>query len=326
VSQKDHLPQQNRSPREDVYSRVTARIVADLEAGTRPWMKPWSTTHTAGRITRPLRSNGTPYRGMNVLLLWSEALAKGYTAPTWMTYRQASKLGAQVRKGEQGSLVVYANQITRSETDDQGEEHEHSISFMKGYTVFNVAQIEGLPGSYHSLAADPLSPPARIAVAERFAAATAADIRHGGDRAFYAPPHDFVQMPPFEAFPEAERYYGVLLHELTHWTGHSSRLDRHFDDGRRFGSAGYAFEELIAELGAAFVCADLGVTPEVREDHAAYLASWLEVLKQDKRAIFTAASQAQRAADHLIGLQPSYDAMGDSGLPVPMAQAVAATR
>ena len=291
------------SPREDVYSRVTVRIVADLEQGTRPWLKPWSATHTAGRITRPLRANGQPYRGMNVLLLWGEAVANGYTAPIWMTYRQAQELGAQVRKGEHGALVVYADRFTKTETNDMGEPHEREIPFMKGYTVFNVEQVDGLPGHYY--ARPETLPPnvERIERADRFAAATGADIRHGGNRAFYAPARDFVQMPPFEAFRDAESYYATLTHELTHWTGHTTRCAREFEKGHRFGSEGYAFEELVAELGAAFLCADLGITPEVRDDHAAYLASWLKVLKGDKRAIFSAAAHAQRAADYLLALQ-----------------------
>lgn len=291
------------SPREDVYSRVTARIVADLEQGTRPWLKPWSVTHTAGRITRPLRANGQPYRGMNVLLLWGEAVANGYTAPIWMTYKQAQELGAQVRKGERGSLVVYADRISKTETDDKGEEHAREIPFMKGYTVFNVEQVEGLPGHYYAQPTQPLPTAQRIESAERFAAATGAEVRHGGNRAFYAPARDFVQMPPFEAFKDAESYYSTLTHELTHWTGHATRCQREFGKGHRFGSEGYAFEELVAELGAAFLFADLGITPEVRDDHAAYLASWLKVLKQDKRAIFSAAAHAQRAADYLLAFQ-----------------------
>lgn len=290
-------------PREDVYSRVTARIVADLEQGTRPWLKPWSVTHTAGRITRPLRASGLPYRGVNVLLLWGEALANGYTAPVWMTYRQAQELGGQVRKGEHGSLVVYADRISKTETNDKGEEHERQIPFMKGYTVFNVEQVDGLPDHYYAQPTNPLPAAQRIDTAERFAASTRADVRHGGNRAFYAPARDFVQMPPFEAFRDAESYYATLTHELTHWTGHASRCARDFEKGHRFGSEGYAFEELVAELGAAFLCADLGITPEPREDHAAYLAHWLKVLKQDKRAIFSAAAHAQRAADYLLALQ-----------------------
>lgn len=296
------------TPRADVYARVTARIVADLEQGTRPWLKPWSVTHTAGRITRPLRSNGQPYRGVNVLLLWGEAMAKGYSAPLWLTYKQAQELGAQVRKGETGSLVVYANSVTRTATNEKGEEQEREIPFMKGYTVFNAEQVDGLPAHYYAQPAQPLPAAQRIEAAERFTAATGATIRHGGNRAFYAPAQDVVQLPPFEAFKDAESYYATALHELTHWTGHTSRCARDFEKGHRFGSEGYAFEELVAELGAAFLCADLGITPEPREDHAAYLASWLKVLQGNTRAIFSAAAHAQRAADFLQALQPASEA------------------
>lgn len=297
--------------REDVYARVTARIVEELEKGARPWLKPWSVTHTAGRITKPLRANGTPYRGVNVLLLWGEAMANGYTAPIWMTYKQAQELGAQVRKGERGSLVVYADRFTKTEKDDSGEDRAREIAFMKGYTVFNVEQVDGLPAHYYAKPENPLPLTARIEAAERFAANTRATIKHGGNRAFYAPHPDFVQLPPFEAFKDAESYYATLTHELTHWTGHASRCAREFEKGHRFGSEGYAFEELVAELGAAFLCADLGITPEPREDHAAYLASWLKVLKGDKRAIFSAAAHAQRAADYLLGLQDTEEGTPD---------------
>lgn len=289
----------------DIYTRVTEQIVVDLEKGVRPWMKPWSAGNTEGRIVRPLRHNGEPYRGINVLMLWSAAIEKGYAAPHWMTFRQAKEMGAHVKKGEQGTLVVYAGAITRAEIDDAtGEEAEREIPFLKGYTVFNVQQIEGLSERYGVPAepVTPASPLARIAQAESFFAATGADIRHGGHRAFYAPGLDLVQMPPFEAFRDAESYYATLAHEVTHWTSHKSRLDRSFGR-KRFGDEGYAMEELVAELGAAFLSADLALTPEVREDHAAYIGSWLKVLKGDKRAIFTAASHAQRAADFLHGTQ-----------------------
>lgn len=285
----------------DIYTRITDQIVADLEKGVRPWMKPWSAGNTEGRIVRPLRHNGEPYRGINVLMLWSAAIEKGYAAPHWMTFRQAKEIGAHVKKGEQGTLVVYAGAITRIEADDAtGEEAEREIPFLKGYTVFNVEQIEGLPERYGMPAepVPPASPLARIAQADSFFAATGADIRHGGHRAFYAPGPDLVQMPPFEAFRDAESYYATLAHEMTHWTSHKRRLDRSFGR-KRFGDEGYAMEELVAELGAAFLSADLALTPEVREDHAAYIGSWLKVLKGDKRAIFTAASHAQRAADFL---------------------------
>lgn len=286
----------HQAPRQDVYSRVTATIIASLEAGVRPWQKPWNAAHAAGHITRPLRANGQPYRGVNVLLLWGEAEAKGYTAPIWMTYKQATTLGAQVRKGEHGSLVVYADKFTKTETDGDGHETERAIPFMKGYTVFNVEQVDGLPAHFHAKAEAP-QPVARIPQAEAFFLCTGATVQHGGNRAFYAPSRDVVQMPPRESFRDPESYVATLAHELTHWTAHPSRLAREL--GKRFGDHAYAAEELIAEMGSAFLCADLGITPELRDDHAAYLAHWLQVLKTDNRAIFTAASQAQRAADYL---------------------------
>jgi antirestriction protein ArdC len=290
---------------------VTARILADLEQGVRPWVKPWHADPTAGSINRPLRANGTPYQGVNVLLLWGEAVEKGYAAPFWMTFKQAAGIGAQVRKGEHGALVVYADRITRSETDTTGEAVEKEICFMKAYTVFNVEQIDGLPAHYFAASLPRPEARQRIAAAEAFFAGTGADIRTGGNHAFYSPTGDFIQLPPFEAFRDAESHAATLAHELTHWTRHPSRLDRDF--GRqRYGDAGYAREELVAEMGAAFLCADLGLTPETREDHAAYIASWLEVLNHDPRFIFTAASAAQRAVDFLHGLQPRTETAAEA--------------
>lgn len=287
----------------DVYTRITSKIIADLEQGVRPWMKPWNAEHAAGRITKPLRHNGQPYNGINILMLWSAAVSEGYAAPIWMTYRQAAELGGQVRKGQKGELVVYANTITRKETDaETGEEADQTIPYMKGYTVFNVDQIDGLPSHYYQLAEPALDPVQRIEAAETFFAATGSVVRYGGNQAYYTITQDRIQMPPFEAFQDAESYYATLAHESTHWTRHPSRLDRDFGR-KRSGDAGYAREELVAELGAAFLSADLGLTPELREDHSAYIASWLEVLKSDKRAIFQAASHAQRAVDFLHGLQ-----------------------
>ena len=288
--------------RKDVYNRVTDRIIADLEKGVRTWLKPWNAGHTAGKITRPLRHNGIPYQGMNILLLWGESLDKGYSAPIWITFKQAQELGGHVRKGEHGSLVVYANKVTRTETDDKGEEVERQIPFMKGYTVFNVEQIEGLPAHYYGKSENPLPIAERLDYAERFIANTGITVQHGGNSAYYAPAKDLVQMPPFEAFKDKESYYATILHELVHATSHKTRLDRSFN-AKRFGDNGYAREELVAELGAAFLSADLGITPEIREDHAAYLAHWLKALKEDSRAIFSAAAHAQRAADFLQALQ-----------------------
>jgi antirestriction protein ArdC len=288
--------------RTDLYTRVTTRILADLERGVRPWLQPWHAANASGRVTRPLRHNGIPYRGVNILILWGEALAKGYAAPHWMTYRQATALGAHVRKGEHGTLVVYTDTCTRTETNDEGDDVERHIPFLKSYTVFNVEQIDGLPAPYHATPAPQGDPLPLIASAEGFFAATGAVVRHGGDRAYYAPGPDVIQLPPPEAFRDAASYAATKGHELVHWTKHATRLARDFG-GTRFGDAGYAREELTAELGAAFLCADLGITPEPREDHAAYLASWLRALRADTRAIFTAAAHAQRAVDYLHSLQ-----------------------
>jgi len=292
-----------QNERQDVYTRVTGKIVADLEQGVRTWMKPWNAGNTAGRIVRPLRFNGVPYSGINILMLWAESTVQGFSSPTWMTFRQASELNAHVRKGEKGSLVVYANSITRTEAGEQGEESEREIHYMKGYTVFNVEQIEGLPELYYTKPEVNTTPVERIAKAEAFFAATKADVRYRGDRAFYAAEGDYIQMPVIEAFKDAESFYSTLGHESAHWTKHPSRLDRDF--GRKqWGDEGYAREELVAELASAFLCADLGITPEVRADHASYIAEWLDVLKNDKRAIFSAASHAQKAVDFLHGLRP----------------------
>jgi antirestriction protein ArdC len=296
--------------RRDIYQEITDQIVADLKRGVCPWQRPWKADYMEGRVSLPLRHNGTAYRGINILALWMAALAKGYRAPIWMTFKQALDLGGAVRKGEKGSLSVYADTFTRMEVDSaSGEETETDIPFLKAYTVFNVEQIDGLPAHYYP-APDPepaCCPLPRIARAEAFFAATGATIRQGGNQAYYTLGSDHVQMPPFEAFIDAESYYATLAHECTHWTRHPSRLHRSFDQ-KRFGDEGYAMEELVAELGAAFLCASLALTNELRDDHACYLGHWLKILKADTRAIFTAAAHAQRAADFLQSLQPGAEA------------------
>jgi len=289
--------------RPDVHARVTARILADLERGVRPWMRPWEAGHAGGRIVRPLRATGQPYRGINTLMLWMTAVERGYASPYWMSYRQAQVLGGQVRRGEHGTLVVFAGTLTRPEQTGEGEESEREIPFLKSYTAFNAAQIDGLPDRFRAPAPVAVEPMQRIGVAERFFAATGIAIRYGGVKAFYALGGDYVQMPPFEAFCDAESFAAVLGHEMVHATRHPKRLNR--DLGRkRWGDAGYAAEELVAEIGSAFLCADLGITPEVREDHAAYIATWLTVLRNDARVIVSAAAHAQRAVDFLHALQP----------------------
>lgn len=230
-----------------------------------------------------------------------------FSAPIWMTFRQAIELGGHVRKGETGSPVVYASTCKLAGTDGQdGDDEERSIPFLKAYTVFNIEQIEGLPPDYHASARPAANRDERIQTTEAFFAATGAEIRHGGSSACYIPSLDRIHIPAFADFHDAESYYATLAHEMTHWTRHESRLHRDF--GReRFGDEGYAMEELVAELGAAFLCADLDIELTVRDDHASYIASWLKVLKSDSRAVFTAAAHAQRAADFLHGLQQTVE-------------------
>ena len=286
----------------DIYETVTNKIIADLEQGELTWRKPWSASNMDGKITKPLRHNGMPYNGINILMLWAASIEAGFLSPYWMTFKQAKELGAHVKKGERGNLVVYANTITRTEEQDDGSEEARTIPFLKGYSVFNVEQIEGLPEHYYSRPEPIIAPEQRIAHAESFFSNTGVDIRHGGNSAHYSGGSDHVQMPFFESFRSPEAYYATLAHELTHWTKHPKRLDREFGR-KRWGDEGYAREELVAELGAAFLCSDLDLSPEPRADHAAYIQSWLKVLKEDKRAIFSAAAHAQRAADFLHALQ-----------------------
>jgi antirestriction protein ArdC len=289
--------------RTDIYTRITNRIVADLENGVRPWQKPWTAEHAAGRISRPLRHNAVPYRGINVLNLWCEAEERGFANPYWLTYKQAQEIGGQVRKGEKSALVVFAGTFTRTEATDDGEDQERDIPFLRGYAVFNAEQIDDLPAHFHQpVPQSPLDPIERDAIAETFLSNIPAEVRHGGDRAYYAIYPDYIQLPPFESFRDAGSYYATRAHETCHWTRHESRLNREFGR-KKWGDEAYAFEELVAELGSAYLCADLGLTPDLREDHAAYIASWLTVLRDDKRAIFTAAAHAERAADYLHRFQ-----------------------
>lgn len=294
------MPRPADHARPDIHARITRQIIEQLEAGVRPWARPWT---TSAATTRPLRHDGTPYSGINIILLWNEAASRGFTRSTWMTFRQAIAMGGCVRKGEHGATVVYANQLVRAETDEGGEEVETRIGFLKAYTVFNLDQIDGLGDHYPPTPDDIANPDARITGAETFFRNCRADLRHGGGSAFYAPGPDHVQMPDFASFHGAAGYYATLAHEMIHWTRHTTRLDR--DMGRRrHGDPGYAREELVAELGAAFLCADLGLEPEPREDHAAYIGSWLRVLNDDTRLVFSAAAHAHRAVQYLHGLQP----------------------
>lgn len=288
--------------RRDIYQDITNKIVAQLENGIRPWLKPWNAEHAAGRITRPLRHNGVPYHGINILMLWDSAEQQGFVSPYWLTFKQAQALGGSVKKGEKGSPVVYASTFEKTDPDSSDEDSKQIIPFLKRYTVFAADQCEGLPERYYRMKQSLNKGIERLAVADAFFRATQADIREGGSKAYYAISSDHIQMPKLECFRDAESHAATLSHELCHWTRHPIRLDRRVGR-KRWGDEGYAMEELVAELGSAFLCADLSITPEVVPDHAAYLASWLKVLKDDKRAIFSAASMASKAVDYLHSLQ-----------------------
>lgn len=292
------------SARPDLYARVTDAIVADLETGVRPWVQPWASGLSGGSVRRPLRANGQPYSGVNVLLLWSEALARGFVAPMWMTFRQALQLGGHVRKGARGATVVYANRFRRTERDAQGGDVDKWIPFLKAYTVFNIDEIEDLPVAFRPEPPPPAQPERRVAAVQAFFDALGADIRYGGGQAYYALDGDYVRVPSEAAFPDIDDFYATLAHECVHWTRHPTRLDRDFGR-KRWGDDGYAREELVAELGAAFLCADLALELTPRPDHASYIESWLTVHKDDRRLIFTAAAHAQRAADFLHRRQVS---------------------
>ncbi|RIV87490.1 ArdC family protein [Aurantiacibacter zhengii] len=281
----------------DTYQEVTDRVIAALEAGTKPWEAGWD---GAGSLQEPRRANGLPYRGINVLLLWMAAAENGWNGQHWVTFKQAKACGAKVRKGEKGTRIVFFKQLDVERENDAGETEQARIPMLRTYTVFNADQVDDLP---EGIATAPIAPtPGLERDQEREDAlrSCGARITEGGTRAFYQPVADCITMPDFERFADGGQYLATLAHELCHWTGHKSRLDRNLTAQGPFGSPGYAQEELVAELGAAFIGARLGIAGDHIENHAAYLGSWLKALKNDKRHIFKAAAAAQRAADLVL--------------------------
>lgn len=289
--------------RRDIHAEITAQLIAAIEADpgrpSLPWRRsPAPLFMPENALTKNL------YNGINVVSLWVSAECQGFEAPIWATYRQWAELGAQVRKGEKSSLVVfykeYETDPSPDNADDDGKRRVARASY-----VFNASQVDGfsLPD-----ASQPLGPVERIEAADRFIRGTGARIEHGGERAFYRPSTDHIQMPDEDRFcgtdtmTRSEAYFAVLAHECIHWSGSDKRLARQF--GKRFGDAAYAAEELVAEIGSAFLCAELCITQDTRPDHAQYLSQWLKLLKDDSRAVFTAAARASEAVSYLKRLQP----------------------
>lgn len=277
----------------DIYQTVTDQIIQALEAGTPPWLPSWQ----GGEFSLPENfASGHRYRGINILLLHLAAMNRSYNVSRWLTFKQALELGGHVRKGESGTQIVFFKQLEIAEQVDAGDPQRRIIPLLRSFTVFNIAQVDGLPES--SIPALPMHEWDSLAAAEMLLADSGARIQHGGNRAYYRPSDDIIQLPPREWFPTAADYYATALHELTHWTGAPSRCNRPL--GRRHGIDAYAYEELVAEMGAAFACAHCHLP--ARMEHASYIDSWLQALRNDKRLILSAASKAQAAADYLLEL------------------------
>jgi antirestriction protein ArdC len=284
----------------DVYTTVTARIIAALERGVIPWVRPWSEDLDSMPINADSRR---PYRGINAILLALEATQQGYPLNRWLTYRQACELGGQVRRGEKGTTVILWRLRRVAGTADvypssqETDIPDQVIPLIRAFTVFNLAQADGLPKSLRFTARADWEPLER---AEHVIRASGATFVRGGSQASYSPVSDEIRMPLRQTFATPGGYYATALHELTHWSAHRSRCDRQL--GKRFGDAAYAAEELIAEMGSAFLCAHCRIDGQLQ--HESYLKSWLDVLRTDKRAIFVAATRAQQAADFILNLVP----------------------
>lgn len=297
--------------RTNLYDEITNKIIAELVAGRFPWVQPWGKSNTKAPLGLPRNaSTGRRYSGINILILWGAVVQHGFPSQGWLTFRQALSLGGNVRKGERGTTVVYADRYIpedeKQRARETGEEAQ-AIPFLKRFTVFNTAQCEGLPEDI--TVAAPLPPPGLIEPrVETLIAATGIDFRIGGDKAFYVPSHDHVVVPPPQAYFEPINWHRTALHEIGHASGHHSRLNR--DLSGSFGSKKYCFEELIAEQISAFCCASLGIIPTVR--HADYIGNWLEIMREDSRAIVRAASQASKAADWILSFLPENEQHADT--------------
>lgn len=299
--------------RASLYDEITGKIIAELKAGRVPWVQPWGTAAAKAPLAMPKNaSTSRQYSGVNVLILWGAVIEQGFAGQSWLTFRQALSLGGHVRKGERGTTVVYADRFVPNDEKKRAAEtgeNVQAIPFLKRFTVFNTDQCDGLPDEIATVAPSPLPGMIEPRV-DALIKATGIDFRIGGNRAFYKPSENYVQVPPPAAYFQPIDWHRTALHELGHASGHRSRLNR--DLSGSFGSKKYAFEELIAELCAAFSCASLGIVPTVR--HADYIGSWLEVLREDNRAVVRAASQASKAADYILGFLPDEGATSKTSI------------
>ena len=286
-----------RDPTRSPAARITAAIIEKLEHGVKPWIRPWR----GAAVSRPLRACGKPYRGMNTFWLWMVADAAGFCSPYWMTYRQCRELGGQVRRGEKAAIAIFYKSYEKAVEEEQDQSQSCTRRVLRSYPVFNADQCDDLPARYRPqpLPAD-REPAGRDERLDSFFAGVGATLRHHGDMAYYEPVADRITLPPAALFDGYDHYYATLAHELSHWTGHSSRLRR--DMRGRFGTEAYAAEELVAELSAAILGAELGLPVTHLDNHASYISDWLELLKSDERAILTAAAKADDAANLLLQL------------------------
>jgi antirestriction protein ArdC len=279
-----------------IYSEITQSIIEQLEAGAVPWVKPWKADSSADKNLVSQK----PYQGINRLLLGMSSMVKGYSVPVWASYKQWEAIGANVKKGEKGTKIVFYSPVSK-ENKQTGDLEKYAV--LKTYFVFNAAQVEGID----IVPAEKVTAEfTAVELAEQRIIKTGAAISHGGDAAFYMPSADRIQLPNKSAFDSEANYYATAFHELAHWTGSKTRLDRDLDKGR-FGNPAYAFEELVAEMGAAFLCQDYGIQGELR--HAGYIQSWLKALRDDSKAVFKAAALAQKAADYLNMLDATSEAL-----------------
>lgn len=289
--------------RRDVAADITAKIVASLSQGVMPWKKPWDGARTG--LALPRRATGECYRGVNTIMLWYAAAARGYASPYWLTYNQAQKLGAQVRGGERGEIIVYYGAGQRTEIGADGSEGETAFRFLKSYVAFNADQIDGLADHFHP--SEMVGVGAPLAAHEQWFARLEIARILTRDIACYIPGRDVIGMPPLAAFDNAETYAATLNHEAVHATAAAHRVGR--DLSKRFDRHALAAEELVAEIGAAILGAHLRLPPDHIADHAAYIESWMSILRSDRRAFFHAAAQAQLAVDWLLAKSPAPEAL-----------------